>query len=317
MPDRRVEIDVPSNNSASPRRSLAVGIWSVLLIVDVVLVTRRLSGEFATPIPGLLALFSTVTVAIISWTAWFACASGIPQRSDPPSKRWIPQGISVAVLVLWAWSISAAASPLTYGLLLAVILMHSAVVLTYHVDLVDHSNSQKQHRQQAEPLPAVLGNQFADKSLSTAEIREPTRDPCDEAMPHTHEHLFSVQSSKVFGSSDEEFNSELSDEESDDNLTLWLSRRLIEDGEQIEGWVRVDFAPGQRETLVHVSFCPPLSGTPKIETEDLDGTGLEIRVAAAFPFGARLSVRRSDLLDEPHSDRIGFVAQSSLANRAA
>jgi hypothetical protein len=58
-------------------------------------------------------------------------------------------------------------------------------------------------------------------------------------------------------------------------------------------------------------------------TEDLDGIGLEIRVAAAFPFGARLSIRRpknssvSDELTGGEAFRIGFVAIASSARRAA
>ena len=40
----------------------------------------------------------------------------------------------------------------------------------------------------------------------------------------------------------------------------------------------------QRETVIHVAFCPPLPGIPEIETEDLEGADLEIRVAAAFAF---------------------------------
>jgi hypothetical protein len=62
---------------------------------------------------------------------------------------------------------------------------------------------------------------------------------------------------------------------------------------------------------------------PEVTVEDLDGIGLEIRVGAAFPFGARLSVRRttkssvSDQLTCVEAYRIGFVAIASSVRRAA
>ena len=73
----------------------------------------------------------------------------------------------------------------------------------------------------------------------------------------------------------------------------------------------------QREVIAHVSFCPPLSGPPEIETEDLDGANLEIRVGTAFPFGARLTVRRSGSTTLPYSARIGFVAVVAANQKAA
>ena len=113
------------------------------------------------------------------------------------------------------------------------------------------------------------------------------------------------------------------DEEETPDLTQWLKRSLTEDGDLIEGGVRVDFAQGQRETTVHVSFCPPFQSIPEVTTEDLNGDDLEIRVAAVFPFGVRLSVRRPGaVVGKPNdlptaSGRIGFVAISTGVRRVA
>ena len=100
-------------------------------------------------------------------------------------------------------------------------------------------------------------------------------------------------------------------------LAAWLSRRATDDGEVIEGWMRATFLAGQREATIHVSFCPPLSGSPEIETEDLDGSELEIRVASIFPFGLRMTARRSGSTREPQAARIGFVATAATTRRAA
>jgi hypothetical protein len=133
--------------------------------------------------------------------------------------------------------------------------------------------------------------------------------------PPRAEPTFSVQSDEVFVE-ETEFVEE-GDGDVDEGQTLWLSRRMTDDTEQIEGWVRVEFAAGQRETMIHVAFCPPLPGIPEIETEDLEGADLEIRIAAAFAFGARISVRRSGTLDASSTDRVGFIAQARSVNRAA
>jgi hypothetical protein len=72
----------------------------------------------------------------------------------------------------------------------------------------------------------------------------------------------------------------------------WMQRRDDDDGEICEGHVRVDFAEGAREATVHVAFCPPLPSVPTVELEDIDGLGWELKTAAAYPYGLRITVRR-------------------------
>jgi len=308
MPDLQLGINQPPVNGVSHRRSLAVWIWSVLLIAEAVLITRRLSGEFASPMPGSLALLSTAFVAVASWTAWFVSAAGCLQRPVSDPQRLFPQGISLAVTVLWGWSISSGAAPLTCGLLLAVILLHVGALA-----ICDVGNGSRS------TLVRLMPDNLDEAPVDAA------RQPCDALaacqlateLATRHPPLASQFTAGDLETAFDDEEDEESEDDADEDLTLWLSRRQTTDGEQIEGWVRVQFAPGQRETAIHVAFCPPLSGSPEIETEDLNGVGLEIRVAAVFPFGARLSVRRSDSLEERHTGRIGFVAQVRSANRAA
>jgi hypothetical protein len=272
------------------RQSLAVAIWTVLSLADAVLVSRRISGGFVSVIPGSLAFFTAALVALASWSAWYLYAAG--SSLQPRSRRLIPQALAVAVTVLWAWPISARAAPLTVGLLAAVVLLHVAAIAL--------------HETEADFLTIVRPDLLAvPRPAMTTSV--PTVTAVSPAVPEPFTVLDHLNRS-----SDEE-----PMEEADDSQTLWLSRRVTEAGEEIEGWVRVHFALGQRETTVHVSFCPPLGSTPELETEDLEGVGLEIRIAATFPFGARLAVRRSGPLDESHTDRIGFIARAESANRAA
>jgi hypothetical protein len=107
------------------------------------------------------------------------------------------------------------------------------------------------------------------------------------------------------------------------DVTQWLTRSQSAGVEQIKGGIRVEFAPGQRDATIHLAFCPPFSRTPQVVTEDVDGASLEIRVAACFPFGSRLTVRRPpsakirETLAKIESYRVGFVASADSLQRVA
>ncbi|HUQ72319.1 MAG TPA: hypothetical protein VM165_22525 [Planctomycetaceae bacterium] len=111
---------------------------------------------------------------------------------------------------------------------------------------------------------------------------------------------------------------ETGDESAEDaDAIQTMSRRSSEEGEVIEGVVRVILPPGDRDATVHLSFCPPLATTPTVELEDVDGLGWELKVAAAYPFGLRLQIRRGRLCDEEMIGRIAYWALSATASRAA
>lgn len=310
--------------SASGRRSLAVWIWSSLLITDAVVMTRRFSGGFHSAIPDWLACSTTLLVAIASWSAWFLLTGGRTDHSLPHHRRWIAPAISVGVTLIWAWSISIGSTPLTCGVLTAIVILHIMAVAMDEQEWIRHFDEFRAAHDR--PMTSTLSTSTVTSSPVNSEFPV-TGDIVvaaiagDEAIVGR---ALSEEADRIkrplrpedFLDQDQDRDVECV-EDSDDNQTLWLSRRLSEEGEQIEGWVRVPFARGQRETVVHVAFCPPLASAPEIETEDLEGVGLEIRVAAVFPFGARLSIRRSSPLDESNSDRVGFIAHSQFINRAA
>lgn len=206
----------------------------------------------------------------------------------------------MAVTILWAWAISAGATPQSSGLLFGVVAMLLWGLIA--LDLGEVSSAGVPFAVEKTAVEAMAD----DSSTIVA--------PPDEGASPTvlGDHAIDFEPAEPGDDTGDESAAGL-----DDSLTLWLARRQTDDGEQIEGWARVHFAAGQRETVVHVAFCPPMSACPEMETEELDGAGLEIRVAAVFPFGVRLSVRRSGALDERNTDRIGFIAQALPAQRAA
>jgi len=142
-----------------------------------------------------------------------------------------------------------------------------------------------------------------------------------EESPHLLDQSLSVldeESESILGFEPIDFDSPSAAE-----MTQWQTRSRRGTGETIEGGIRIEFAEGQREATIHISFCPPLAKCPELMTEDLDGADLEIRVAASYPFGARLTVRRPLRSNQrtqrapSESCRIGFVATSESIQRAA
>ena len=99
--------------------------------------------------------------------------------------------------------------------------------------------------------------------------------------------------------------------------TDWQRRVRLDEGEAIEGSARVTFAAGQKEALIHLAFCPPFSRVPELHTEDSEGGDLEIRVEAIYPFGARLSVRRSSPFDATASYDVAYMATEPEQSAAA
>lgn len=89
--------------------------------------------------------------------------------------------------------------------------------------------------------------------------------------------------------------------------THWMTRSLSADGcELLNGAVSVQFLAGQRQAVAHVPFSPPFSEPPQIECEVLDGVAARVKVAAIYPFGARIEARRSERSEEPQAAMIGF-----------
>ncbi len=96
-----------------------------------------------------------------------------------------------------------------------------------------------------------------------------------------------------------------------DDVLQQLTRSLAADGsEQLAGWLRAEFASGQRTASVHVAFCPPFSQTPQVTVEQLDGPSARIKTAQLLPHGARLDLKLAAAAEEPGSVVLQFRAAS-------
>jgi hypothetical protein len=89
-------------------------------------------------------------------------------------------------------------------------------------------------------------------------------------------------------------------------------RRTADNIAAVEGWLRASFAAGQRTAIVHVAFCPPFAGVPRVEAEPLDGTACEIRPTLVLPWGVRWECKLSDPATATTSVVLEFFAAESF-----
>ena len=90
-------------------------------------------------------------------------------------------------------------------------------------------------------------------------------------------------------------------------------RRDDDSGEVLEGWVRVDFAAGQRHAASHVAICPPLERNPTCYAESVDGPDASVKITQAMSYGVRLEVKLAEAAEEPAS----VIVEYSILEHAA
>lgn len=99
----------------------------------------------------------------------------------------------------------------------------------------------------------------------------------------------------------------------DEAVTQHVVRRHDEGGDAIEGWLRVEFAAGQRHATAHLAICPPLERVPECFAEQVDGPPARIKVAQVLAYGVRFELR----LDEPPAEPANVVVEFAIHEAAA
>jgi hypothetical protein len=254
-------------------QSLAVAWWTALALIAALLWFRRLSGEFAGPMPVGWVVLWTTTVTATSGGAWWLYRRDLPVADAPLLWRLSLLAFGVGLLASWggAPGLTAGQTGVLMGLwgLAGLLAWSWQTGESFWIDLTSH-------------MPAPV--------TSPAIVPPPLALADDEPVDEPDEDPDALQT---------------------------MARRSTDEGEVIEGIVRVTFAVGEREATVHVPFCPPLAAAPTVELDDPDGHGWELKVAAAYPFGLRLQVRRGRDCADAVSGRIAYWAQSSAGSRAA
>ena len=78
-----------------------------------------------------------------------------------------------------------------------------------------------------------------------------------------------------------------------------IRRRSADGKEKLTGWLRLDFASGQRTAVAHVAFCPPLDGQPVLTVRQRSGPACRVKTAQVLPYGARVELRMVGHSDQP------------------
>lgn len=98
--------------------------------------------------------------------------------------------------------------------------------------------------------------------------------------------------------------------EAADSCLQQVYRVREEDGtESVYATLVAEFAADQRNSSVHVGFCPPLEYLPEIEAEPCSGPPCQVKVVQAFAHGVRLDLRLESPAEEPFQLTVDLAAR--------
>ncbi len=88
--------------------------------------------------------------------------------------------------------------------------------------------------------------------------------------------------------------------------------RTGEGKEAIRGILTAEFATGERQTTLYVSFCPPFETLPEIEANSTSDFEADIKLVQVLHNGAQFEVRLSEPAEEPLAISIEFFASERV-----
>lgn len=301
----------------------AWAIWGGLNMLALLLCCHGLMRAVPIRLTALEIYISTVCVSFLNVSAWqFLRLAGKTEHVRPQSARlrfWGALVLSLnPLLVLAAWSTSA--GPF-YATCLAIFLaMASSAILWQNgptariaasAAFADHPNSRKTSFQRLRIESAFRLRQCEDDVPAGPFPR------LAEILDHPVNGSAGVPASsgsssiRVHAPKQVDASSEVPATEQDP--LHWMSRTADADGaEHLQGGTVVDFASGQKQAIVHVAFCPPFTGTPEIECDSDDDDACRLKVAAVYPYGVRIELKRAESA-APARVRIRYAACGSSA----
>lgn len=254
-----------TETNAVIRRMLALGIWTVLGAVAVVLIGRAASGELNVAIGPWTASALTTLAAALSLYAWWQDHLGRPgDETFGCALRGMTALAAPGVIGLILVQDSVPA--LTYLLGLGVI----AAVGVSDWALMSRGRSAASIDQRSTTAGSITANGGASTLSAESLLAE-------SGAPAAGESRSVETSTAAF----------------DDPATSQVfARRQTESGECLEVLMRIRFAPGEREVALHIPLWPALSTEPIVECEPLDDGDIELRVTSARTYGVRIEARR-------------------------
>lgn len=252
-------------------RQAAVLIWSSLIVVTVLLLSRRVSGGIENIVsvwPCVLVSFLATMLSGFGWMTFRQRIGTSSLRTEPIAAviAWLPTWLSGAALL-------PSDSALARGWLVGIASLSA-------VGLVLSSQTSSARPQE---VPA------AD--------RMPTSDRLDVGIRTT---LAAPSDLSVFDP--------VAMERSDDSTTQWMTRQTRPDGvDQVEGAIRITFAAEQRAASVHVPFSPPFAAVPQIDCEAIGDDPVRWKVSVVYAYGMRVELKRESS-SEPGETELSYTA---------
>lgn len=62
----------------------------------------------------------------------------------------------------------------------------------------------------------------------------------------------------------------------------------------VNGVARLTFRPGERQTELHLAFCPSFPAAPEFHVEQSGGPDVRVKTTQVMPYGVRLEVQRAE-----------------------
>lgn len=265
--------------SAERNRQAAVLIWSSLIVVTVLLLSRRIAGG----IDGVSSAWPCVTVSslmsLLSSVGWILFRQrGCGEQSArsvqiAAAVAWLPTCLSGIALL-------PSDSPLARGWLFGLAAL-SAVGLA-----LTHTNPMRERVAKTEALKPVDGHS------RPSHLETVTQETVKNAHPPSDLSVFDP----------------VNDERTDEATTQWMTRQSLPDGvDQVEGAIRVPFVAGQKAASIHIPFSPPFASVPQVECEIVGEEPARWKLSVVYAYGMRVDLKRESS-DEPAEIELSYSA---------
>lgn len=317
---------LPSSNEV--RRSSAAGLLTGILLLAVVVLSRRMVGA----ITG----FSSASAAclVAGFVMLVGLASGLSLKRDQDTSTTQHSLLLATLSALPGLAMGLALLPTQDAGGLVALLGEFGILVVSGMNLAPIIVTRTQ-LQGGESTPTresllvgasgLVGAEPDGTARSNERVPDPLGTECTRPMVTTHvERVVATNGADVKPSDlievDVSEMSEANDIRLDEhslNRTQWMQRSLCDGCDVIEGSVRVTLSRGVKQVAVHVPFAPAFVAAPQFEAEPLGEADVEVRQTSLHCYGVRFEVARRQHLHEVVSVEISYFASAALFESAA
>jgi len=301
MPGRAI---LRVGSDARPARGLILALaWTLpltLLAAVALLAWRRWAGALVQPPQAAVVLAAGLGAACLGAAVRVGSLLASADRWGRLA-FWLP----LPALAVFGWALSVpGASPTVLVALWAVLVIEEATGIAAAGWFSRRAASRQPVPEPLGPVPDVetLSPSHAPEANPALSTEEST---AVAEMPDSAPSLQDSNASPVELACPEAASIDL---QSAPDVVQQLTRSQAGDRDVLSGWLRLEFAPGQRNAAAHVAFCPPFARLPLVEVAQLDGPSGRIKTAQVLPFGVRLEVKLGAVPDSAVQCVVRFTA---------